>query len=841
MSTHQPDIDKDQAAPPQTPGSFYHEDTIQREYLPPPANVRQPRRPARRKSTFWFAVAAVLVALALVFSVLALVVSLQGQHPATQVTPTPTAPQTTLTTPGGETTPTPTQGVTPPSAPINTLAYWDHILGTAGTNGKVESVSFAHILGNSSLQALVTVRHSDANSTLDIYVFDQITSANPTQLFKLTGLMGGEAKISGYNSVLTAQVDPLSTLNTGKPVAQWKPDLFREFAWNGSALTQVAFPGIFPDLTRYQAETDQASVNAGHQPWKNDAVQVAESLEARFIGWQRPVTAKLLSGGGPHDVSASVQVQEEAVQGSTPTIVVTLSRLEGNIHNIWVAIGVADGTRLSLSNIQPRQVLSSPVTFKGTGAAFEGVIGQAVVYDHLYSDIGHAQVTGSNGMGMGSYTTQVRYTTSFSGMQEGMVAIYENNGGLSAETAAAVTVKALLSPAPQAMTVSSVELTVNPSSITGMTCGSTMTFTYTATFHVQDAKSSGTIQFLYTWNNGRASPSGSVSVPPNGPNTVTFAYTATGRVGGAYAFPGVAQVNVTGPNTAQSNQVIVPGTCTVSSQPSADSAPALIPMNGTTYVAWTGLNAAHNLSLATYDPASKVFGPPIVLTDTSLVGVGPGLAAFNGNLFVTWLGTDKRLNVARYDPTAPTQLASKVTLDETSNVAPTMFAFNGYLYLSWKGTDGRLNIISSSDARTFSIKETYNVAIRTSPTLGAADQTLFVAWEDTSASSFITIGRYDPSNPANLNPVATTASSQLPVGLADIGVPAPFIEVAWRASGDTHIQLGTFEGTPGLHNLVTSAYTTLYGPALTNSGGTRYLCWTSADTASSIDVSALTI
>ena len=255
------------------------------------------------RSNYWFAVATVIVALALIFSVFALVVSLQGQHPGAQVTPTPTAPRTTLTTtPGGETAPTPTPGVTqgtqngPPG--VNTPAYWDRILGTAGTNGKVEGVSFANILGNSSLQALVTVRHSGANRSLDVYVFDRISSANPTQLFKLSGLMKGEAKISGYNSVLTAQVDSNSALNTGKPVAQWTDDLFREFAWNGTALSQVAFPGLFPDLTRYQAEADQASVKAGHQPWENDPVQVARALEARFFGWQRPVTATLLSGGG---------------------------------------------------------------------------------------------------------------------------------------------------------------------------------------------------------------------------------------------------------------------------------------------------------------------------------------------------------------------------------------------------------------------------------------------------------------------------------------------------------------------------------------------------------------
>ena len=155
--------------------------------------------------------------------------------------------------------------------------------------------------------------------------------------------------------------------------------------------------------------------------------------------------------------------------------------------------------------------------------------------------------------------------------------------------------------------------------------------------------------------------------------------------------------------------------------------------------------------------------------------------------------------------------------------------------------DGRLNIISSADATHFDTKVTYNIAIRTSPTVGAADNALFVGWEETSANSYIVIGRYDPSNPTNLSIVVTTSSSQLPIGLTSVGVPAPFVGIAWRTAGDAHIHLGTFEGTPVIQNAVTTAQTTPYGPALTNVGGTRYLCWTATDTAQSVNVSAVNI
>jgi hypothetical protein len=395
-------------------------------------------------------IAAVIVALALILSFGVILIPRLGQHPATQVTPTPTAPGTTVT-PGSNITPSPTQGVVqgpqngPPS--VNSAAYWDSILGTQGTNGKVESVSFANIMGNPTLQALVTVRHSDANSTLDVYVFDKITNAKPTQIFVLSALIKGDAKISYYNSVLTAEVDTNSTLNAGKPVSQMTPDLFREFAWSNGTISQVAFPGIFPDMTRYQAEADQARVYQGYDTWKNDPVQVAKALEVQFFGWQRTVTAELLSGGGSQDVYATVKVQEAAMQGAQsqgPSAVVTLSRLEGNTHNMWVAIGVADATTLTLTNIPARSLITNPVTLQGKGAAFEAVIGHAVVYDHLYSDIGHAQVLGDNGMGIVNYSTKVSYTSTFKGVQEGVVAVYEANGGISNENYTVEMVKVLI-------------------------------------------------------------------------------------------------------------------------------------------------------------------------------------------------------------------------------------------------------------------------------------------------------------------------------------------------------------------------------------------------------------
>jgi immunoglobulin-like protein involved in spore germination len=385
--------------------------------------------------------------------------SLRGSTPATKPTPTPTTGAVTPTPTAAENTPTPVPGVVmgPQACPdaVKGTAYWDTILGTQGSGSKVVGVSCANVLGSPSLQSLVTVRHNDASSTLDVYVFNNITSAKPTQIFKLQGLLKGDAKISGYNTIMTAQVDQNSSLNAGKPASQWTADLYREFEWNAGegTLAQVAFPGIFPDLTRYQAENDQALVNKGQDTWKNDPQQVAQKLALKFFEWKRAVTTTLLSGGGPQDVYATVRVQEPPVQGAQsqgPSAVVTLSRLEGNTHNFWVAISVVDENKmLTLTNIESRSLIASPVTFEGTGAAFEATIGRAVVYDHQFADIGHAQVTGDKGIGKANYSIKVVYNTSFhQGVQEGIVAVYENNGGISDENYTAAMVKVLLDPEP---------------------------------------------------------------------------------------------------------------------------------------------------------------------------------------------------------------------------------------------------------------------------------------------------------------------------------------------------------------------------------------------------------
>src|SRR6516225_1001885 len=68
----------------------------------------------------------------------------------------------------------------------------------------------------------------------------------------------------------------------------------------------------------------------------------------------------------------------------------------------------------------------------------------------------------------------------------------------------------------------------------------------------------------------------------------------------------------------------------------------------------------------------------------------------------------------------------------------------------------------------------------------------------------------------------------------------PGLRVAWCTASDAHIHLGLFGGGPVLQGTVTTAQTTLYGPALTVAGrGGPFMSWT--DAAQTVNVSPVNI
>ncbi|GCE11299.1 hypothetical protein KTT_11580 [Tengunoibacter tsumagoiensis] len=342
----------------------------------------------------------------------------------------------TATTSASKSTPSTSATATPagirlgaqtcPSA-VSVPTYWDAIIATQANINKVESVACGNLEGNTTLQALVLVRNQGTGSILDVYVYSNITNPKPKKDFQLMGLYKGDAKISNYNTVVTAEVDLDSSVNKNQPNAGVKQDLYREFKWSDSSATlvPVSFPGIYPVLTRYEAEAEQLNVNKGQNFWERDATQTVSHFADKLLNWQN-AQVTITSGGGQTDVSAETTVKSPKIGGGI--VKVSMSRLEGNANGgIWIVTAVAtDGLALTAPNNQDR--ISSPVSVAGKGNAFEGVVGTVKVLNHLYDEVGSVQAKGGGNGANTPFSASVTYTKTFKGgTEEGLVALFTNS------------------------------------------------------------------------------------------------------------------------------------------------------------------------------------------------------------------------------------------------------------------------------------------------------------------------------------------------------------------------------------------------------------------------------
>jgi len=336
-------------------------------------------------------------------------------------------------------------GPQPCPAAVQAPVHWNAIVGASATKPFC-GVICGYLMSVPTLQAVVTVRSGGSPYLLDIDVYTAITSTKPVRIFALTGLLQGDVKISNYNTLLTAQVDPNSSQNKGRPSAAQLVDLYREFKWSDSAgtLVPLAFAGLYPDLTRYQAEFEQQEVNTGQgvQQWRLSAVTTAQNFAQFVLGWDPTAPTTVLSGGGTHDARATVLVKNPAAGGATITL--SLSRLELNTNGgIWEVTDVAtDGMALTLP--QSGQQLTSPVQVTGSQAALAGQLTSITIFDHDRTAIGQATLTQASGAGNAPFAIHVPYAASFQGRtQEEIIVLYRSTG--SHVIAGAVMVKVLLS------------------------------------------------------------------------------------------------------------------------------------------------------------------------------------------------------------------------------------------------------------------------------------------------------------------------------------------------------------------------------------------------------------
>jgi hypothetical protein len=135
-------------------------------------------------------------------------------------------------------------------------------------------------------------------------------------------------------------------------------------------------------------------------------------------------------------------------------------------------------------------------------------------------------------------------------------AVRHNNGGIGSPN-----VTPPISTARVPLKVTSVTMSVIPASIAGLSCGTNLTVTYTALFHVSPNSVGGPVKFNYTVNNGRGQTPASINFNP-GETTKSYTFTWSGALPIDHTYPGPGGVQVTTPNQLTSSLVAPTGQCT---------------------------------------------------------------------------------------------------------------------------------------------------------------------------------------------------------------------------------------------------------------------------------------
>lgn len=352
----------------------------------------------------------------------------------------------TILTPTSVVSPTPTP--VPPTitlqvvgCPSTLTLNWDNLVGTKAHVNKVQKVICGSLLGNGTLEALVNVRYYSTDARLDSYVYSNL-SGTPTRLFSLPGLLDGDAQISSAGTLMTAEIAPSDILKT-------VPDIFKEYRWNGTTFAQVLFPGLYPDMTHYQAEQDQAVVSAqstqGLTSWKTSAFAVVDSMAVRVFHWNpQSISTK------PVTYSVSKSIYIIAVSNLGPGgggFVANLFHLDNVATNIFEVMQVSsiDGSTLLSSPASGAQ-LTNPVSVNGNAVVNSNIVGHVAIYDDTYTTVGDSGTIHSPiSAGSVSFATSVNYHLNAHEVMEGAVVFFltsQNNIALSNQ---AVMVKVFLS------------------------------------------------------------------------------------------------------------------------------------------------------------------------------------------------------------------------------------------------------------------------------------------------------------------------------------------------------------------------------------------------------------
>ncbi|MBV9229335.1 MAG: hypothetical protein JOZ18_08475 [Chloroflexi bacterium] len=255
--------------------------------------------------------------------------------------------------------------------------------------------------------ALVPVTDSSSQHRLDVYIYGcSIQKQRPTLtlLFKHQGLIQGTVDVTGANTLSIGELDTTLPQDASAQLQPLQQSVYREYIWHNGTFVQTVFPGLYPVISRSEAEALQNQANNGQAlPW-TDPLVTAQQMAQDILHWSSSdlqVTMQDNDGTTAHVLLAELHPRTE--------VTATLARLVQHTNTGLWFVTSAQTRSITLEQTALHIPIASPMTIQGTIAQTNGHI-TAQLFDHTLTPIPILNKAPLSVSENGTYTGTLLYT-----------------------------------------------------------------------------------------------------------------------------------------------------------------------------------------------------------------------------------------------------------------------------------------------------------------------------------------------------------------------------------------------------------------------------------------------
>jgi len=255
---------------------------------------------------------------------------------------------------------------------------------------------------------LLPVTDSGSQHLLDVYIFVCTIQQQKPALalrFAQRGLVQGTVNISNANTLLISQLDPAITPEASVLMLPLQQNIYREYRWHNGTFMQVLFPGLYPVISRGQAEALQDQANNGQSLLWSDPAATAQQMARDLFQWD---TSQVISQDNDGTTAHILLL----CQNPHLEVNVTLSRLlQQNNRGLWF-VTKAQTADITVDQSQ-LQGTAATITFRGRGMPSNNQIA-ASLFDHTLTPMPLLQQSAWHVSQDGTFTGRLFYSSTVS-------------------------------------------------------------------------------------------------------------------------------------------------------------------------------------------------------------------------------------------------------------------------------------------------------------------------------------------------------------------------------------------------------------------------------------------